>query len=51
MNRVQVWSSGGGTKSAAIAALICKNELMPDIAIIVDTEREVQTTWDYHDYV
>lgn len=49
--RIQVWSSGGGTQSAAIAALICKGELKPDIAVIVDTEREVQTTWDYHDAV
>ena len=49
--RVQVWSSGGGTQSAAIAALICKGELRPDIAVIIDTEREVQKTWEYHDAV
>lgn len=50
--RTQVWSSGGGTQSAAIAALICKGELQhPDIAVIVDTEREVQQTWEYHDSV
>tara|TARA_R110000868_G_scaffold396198_1_gene668318 strand:- start:121 stop:912 length:792 start_codon:yes stop_codon:yes gene_type:complete len=49
--RTQVWSSGGGTQSAAIAALICKGELRPDISVIVDTEREVQQTWDYHDSV
>lgn len=52
MNRVQVWSSGGGTQSAAIAALICKGELPPpDISVIVDTEREVSQTWEYHDKV
>lgn len=51
MSRVQVWSSGGGTQSAAIAALICKGELRPDIAVIIDTEREVQQTWTYHDAV
>ena len=50
-DRIQVWSSGGGTQSAAIAALICKGELRPDISVIVDTEREVQQTWDYHDSV
>jgi len=49
--RIQVWSSGGGTQSAGIAALICKGELRPDIAVIIDTEREVLTTWDYHDNV
>ena len=51
MSRVQVWSSGGGTQSAAIAALICMGELRPDLAIIVDTEREVKKTWEYHDAV
>lgn len=50
--RTQVWSSGGGTQSAAIAALICKGELpRPDISVIVDTEREVQQTWEYHDSI
>lgn len=49
--RTQVWSSGGGTQSAAIAALICKGELRPDISVIVDTEREVSQTWEYHDSV
>lgn len=47
--RTQVWSSGGGTQSAAIAALICKGELRPDISVIVDTQREVAQTWRYHD--
>lgn len=47
--RTQIWSSGGGTQSSAIAALICQGELRPDLAIIVDTEREMSTTWDYLD--
>jgi 3'-phosphoadenosine 5'-phosphosulfate sulfotransferase (PAPS reductase)/FAD synthetase len=49
--RTQVWSSGGGVQSTAIAALICMGELMPDLAIIVDTERELSTTWKYLDSV
>ncbi len=49
--RTQVFSSGGGTQSAAIAALIVKGDLRPDISVIVDTEREVQQTWDYHDAI
>jgi 3'-phosphoadenosine 5'-phosphosulfate sulfotransferase (PAPS reductase)/FAD synthetase len=47
--RTQIWSSGGGTQSTAIAALICQGELSPDLSIIVDTERELSTTWDYLD--
>lgn len=47
--RTQIWSSGGGTQSSAIAALICQGELSPDLSIIVDTEREMSTTWDYMD--
>lgn len=49
MSRTQIWSSGGGTQSSAIAALICQGELRPDLSIIVDTEREMSTTWDYLD--
>ncbi|WP_259474093.1 hypothetical protein, partial [Pseudomonas syringae] len=49
--RTQIWSSGGGTQSSAIAALICQGELSPDLSIIVDTEREMSTTWDYMDAV
>jgi hypothetical protein len=49
--RTQIWSSGGGTQSAAIAALICKGELRPNLAVIVDTEREVTQTWTYHDTI
>lgn len=48
--RTQIWSSGGGTQSTAIAALICQGALpRPDLSIIVDTERESSTTWDYLD--
>jgi hypothetical protein len=43
-----VWSCGGGVQSAAIAALICRGRLpKPDVALMVDTEREKRTTWDY----
>ena len=47
--RTQIWSSGGGVQSSAIGALICQGELRPDLAVIVDTERELSTTWDYLD--
>lgn len=47
--RIQAWSCGGGTQSAAIAVLICMGELSPDISIIVDTERETSEVWDYLD--
>lgn len=43
-----VWSYGGGTQSAAIAALICMGELPPPtIAVIADTSREGSETWAY----
>lgn len=46
---MQVFSSGGGTQSVAIAALIVQGRLpKPDCAVIVDTERERQVVWDYH---
>ena len=46
--RTQIFSSGGGVQSAAITALIVAGELpKPDLAIIVDTEREKSTTWEY----
>ena len=38
-------------QSAAIAALICKGELKPDLGVIIDTEREMSTTWEYHENV
>lgn len=44
----EVWSCGGGTQSAAIAALIVRGDLpVPDLAVIVDTEREKSSTWLY----
>ncbi len=49
--RTQLWSCGGGVQSTAIAALICQGELMPDLSVIIDTERELSTTWDYLDAV
>ena len=50
--RTQIWSSGGGVQSAAIAALIVSGRIKaPDFAVIVDTEREQSTTWDYMDRV
>ena len=49
MKRIQLWSSGGGTQSTAIAVLILQGKLpRPDLAAIADTLREKQTTWDYH---
>lgn len=48
----QVWSCGGGTQSAAIAALIVQGRLpKPDISLIVDTNREKSSTWAYLDNV
>ena len=50
--RLQTWSCGGGTQSAAIAALIVQGRLpKPDLAAIVDTEREKTSTWEYYDAV
>lgn len=47
-----VWSCGGGTQSAAIAALIVSGELpKPDAAVIADTGREASETWRYFDVV
>lgn len=48
--RLQLWSNGGGTQSTAMAALICTGKLpIPDIAVIVDTERESSAVWEYLD--
>ena len=45
---IEVFSSGGGTQSTAIAALIVMGKLpKPDIVVIADTDRECETTWDY----
>jgi hypothetical protein len=50
--RLQVWSCGGGTQSAAIAAMISNGTLpRPDVAVIADTGYEQQTTWKYLDTV
>lgn len=51
IRRTQIWSSGGGVQSAAIAALIVQGDLRPDLAVIIDTEREQSTTWTYMDEV
>lgn len=52
MERTQVWASGGGTQSAAIAALIVLGRLpKPDLAVIADTGREQSTTWAYQEQV
>ncbi len=52
MKRVQVWSSGGGVQSSAIAALIVQGKLeKPDIAVISDTEREASQVWEFSDKV
>jgi len=49
---IDCWSCGGGTQSAAIAALICQGRLLkPDLAVIIDTEREKSSTWRYLDNV
>src|SRR5688572_11033499 len=48
----EVFSSGGGTQSAAITALIVQGKLpRPDFSAIVDTEREHPAVWEYHDAV
>lgn len=48
----QVWSCGGGTQSAAIAALIIQGKLpKPDFSLIVDTNYEKSGTWAYMDSV
>jgi len=40
MERTQVWASGGGVQSTAIAALIVLGRLpKPDLAVIADTGR------------
>jgi hypothetical protein len=52
VERTQIWASGGGVQSAAIAALIVMGKISPpDLAVIVDTEREQSTTWQYMDSV
>lgn len=51
-SRTQIFSSGGGVQSTAIAALIVRGDLpKPDLAVIIDTEREKSTTWEYMEAV
>lgn len=46
--RIELWSSGGGVQSSTIGGLICMGKLpKPDLAVIVDTEYELSTTWGY----
>lgn len=52
MSRAQVWSSGGGVQSAAVAALIVRGDIEPPaLSAIVDVGREARTTWAYMDSV
>lgn len=49
LRRTTAWSCGGGRQSAALAVLIVQGKVpKPDIAVIVDTEREKSSTWDYY---
>ena len=49
---INFWKCGGGTQSAAIGALIIMGKLpKPELAAIVDTGREVKSTWEYYDNV
>lgn len=49
---VEVFSTGGGTQSTAISALIIQGKLpKPDLVVIADTGREMPTTWQYLDAV
>ena len=46
------WSCGGGTQSAAVAALIIQGKLpKPDVSAIVDTGREASETWEFYESV
>lgn len=48
MVRTQIFSYGGGIQTAAISVLILRGILpRPDHIVIADTDREVQSTWDY----
>jgi len=45
-----IFSSGGGTQSAYTSVLIIQGRLpKPDVAVIVDTERENSEVWAYHE--
>lgn len=46
----EIFSSGGGTQSSYVAVLIIEGRLpKPDVAVIVDTERENSDVWRYHE--
>ncbi len=48
----EIFSSGGGTQSTAIAVLIIKGILpKPDMVVIADTGRECSETWRYLDAI
>lgn len=48
MDRPIIWNYGGGVQSVAIGVLIAQGKLpMPERAVIADTGREAQSTWDY----
>lgn len=48
----EIFSSGGGTQSSAITALIIQGKLpRPDVIVIADTGWERSTTWEYLDNV
>ncbi len=52
MAMYEILSSGGGTQSACIIALVIQERLpRPDGIAIVDTEREHPAVWEYHDSV
>ena len=43
-----IWSYGGGTQTAAIAVLILQGKLpRPDVVVMADTAREIESTWQY----
>lgn len=49
---IEVFSTGGGTQSACITALIVQGRIpKPDVVIIADTGRERSSTWAYLDTV
>jgi len=49
---INVFNSGGGTQSTAIAALIIQGRLpRPDFVVIADTGRERSATWEYMEQI
>ncbi len=49
---IDIFSSGGGTQSCAITALIIQGKLpRPDYIVIADTGRECSQTWKYLDSI